>query len=122
MAGSRFFIARSAIFFRKELKSGLPETTRAALCALIASLNIPSNLSALSTSMERSCSPSSRAGCWLSFQVWAEVRFFEFHSTATRESFGMVSLSNSSRLPANTDEMPVYPVMFPPAGLGQRAG
>ena len=26
----------------------------------------------------------------------------------------MASLSNSSRLPANTDEMPVNPVTFPP--------
>ena len=37
-----------------------------------------------------------------------------FHSNATRESFGMVSLSNSSRLPANTGAMVVNPVTFPP--------
>ena len=43
----------------------------------------------------------------------AELGSGRIPQTATRESFGIVSLSNSNRLPANAANR-VNPVMFPP--------
>ena len=53
-----------------------------------------------------------RGGFDLFFCVFFETAWIS--KKATRESFGIVSLSNSSRLPDKSGETVLSPVMFPP--------
>ena len=83
------------------MANGLVVTVRAALPALIASLNAVSSLSTLMTSMEWICSPRSFAASWFSFHSWPSLDpGIAEHGDAGKLGNGL--LEYSSRLPVKS--------------------